>query len=221
MKRPLIMLGLGLATLFAANRSAPAQQGWEPVVAAAGPAASASGKQKPAGAPVKAQIGALEEAPAPAPIVSSQPAAPTLKTQTARQYCINIANAAADAKFAFQKKLLSDLEQELDKRIAALETKIEEYQKWVTRRDEFIKKARENLVTIYARMRPDAAAQQLLAMDEETAAAIVLNLDPRVAGPILNEMDPAKAARLAGTISRAAKFAPGPEPQPPNQDKKS
>ena len=45
-------------------------------------------------------------------------------------------------------------------------------------------------------MRPDAAAQQLAAMDEETAAAVLTKLDPRIASIILNEMDRAQAARL-------------------------
>ena len=48
-------------------------------------------------------------------------------------------------------------------------------QKWVTRRDEFLKQgATTSLVPIYSRMRPDAAALQLAVMDEETAAAVLL-----------------------------------------------
>jgi flagellar motility protein MotE (MotC chaperone) len=57
-------------------------------------------------------------------------------------------------------------------------------------------------------MRPDAAASQLVAMDEETAAAILMKLDPRNSSVILNEMEPAKAARLTTTITGAAKTAP-------------
>jgi flagellar motility protein MotE (MotC chaperone) len=150
-----------------------------------------------------------------APPQPSKPAAeaPTLSTSAARQYCVNIADAAADAKFAWQKKALLDIAQDLEKRVARLDEKIAEYQRWVTRRDEFVKKARDNLVLIYSRMRPDAAAMQLVAMDEETAAAVRLKLDPRVASTILNEMEPAKAARLTSTISGAAKDAPGVPPK--------
>ena len=52
------------------------------------------------------------------------------------------------------------------------------------------------MLRIYARMRPDAAALQLAALDEETAAAVLTKLEPRTASLILNEMDPAQAARL-------------------------
>ena len=95
------------------------------------------------------------------------------------EYCLNIANAAADARFAWQKQTLADIEQKIAKRVELLEAKIAEYQKWLARRDEFSNKAQDNLVTIYARMKPDAAAAQLSAMDEETAAAVLIKLEPR------------------------------------------
>lgn len=138
------------------------------------------------------------------------PEAPAFSTSAARQFCVNITDAAADARVAWQKKALLDIAQDVDKRVALLEEKIAEYQKWVTRRDEFVKKARDSLVLIYSRMRPDAAALQLVAMDEETAAAVLLRLDPRAASTILNEMEPGKAARLTAVINGAAKDPPGP-----------
>ena len=145
--------------------------------------------------------------PAPeAPRQSPKPAASEeFSTAAARQYCLNIADAAAEAKFAWQKKVMTELAADLEMRVGLLDEKMAEVQRWVTRRDEFMKKARDNLVLIYSRMRPDAAAMQLVAMDEETAAAVLLKLDPRAAGLILNEMDPAKAARLTATINGAAK----------------
>lgn len=123
-------------------------------------------------------------------------------------YCASIANPAADARFAWQKKTLADMEGEIVKRIALLEEKTAEYQKWLTRRDEFSKKANETILLIYARMRPDAAAAQLAALDEETAAAVLTKLEPRTASLILSEMDAAQAVRLTGTISGAGKVIP-------------
>lgn len=157
--------------------------------------------------------------PAPPPIETGsapprKPAAeaPTFSTSAARQYCVNIADAAADARFAYQKKALLEMAQELEMRVGLLEEKIAEYSQWVTRRDEFVKKARDSLVLIYGRMRPDAAAMQLVAMDEETAASVLLKLDARIASTILNEMEPNKAARLTATISGAAREPPGSPP---------
>lgn len=139
----------------------------------------------------------------------------------AEKYCINIADAALDARYSLQKKSLIDLQQQLDKRIELLQAKTVEYQKWVARRDEFSKKANEGLVKIYAKMQPDAAAAQLGAMDEETAAALLAKLDPRNSSVILNEMPAAKAASLTAMIAGAAKVrADQPAATPPG-DKKS
>ena len=212
---------------------AVAQQGWEPVVAAADaapPNRAANIRRAPSPAieafMAPTQLAAQQPKPAAvdpatASLRERRPEPPPLQTSAARQYCVNIANAAADARFAWQKKTLADIEQELGKRITLLEAKAAELQKWVTRRDEFVKKARENLVLIYSRMRPDAAAMQLTAMDEETASAVLLKLDPRVASMILNEMEPAQAARLTTTINGAARTAPAGAPRAGPEEKKS
>jgi flagellar motility protein MotE (MotC chaperone) len=122
-----------------------------------------------------------------------------------QQYCFNIADAAADARFAWQQKTLLEIEQELEKRVALLEEKTKEYKVWLARREEFVGKAQEGLMKIYARMRPDAAALQIAAMDEETAAALMAKLDPRTSSAIMAEMDPQVAARLSGTMAGAAR----------------
>ena len=70
-----------------------------------------------------------------------------------------------------------------------------------------MEKAQGQLVDIYKKMRPDAAALQISELDEMTAAAILLKLSPRTASTILNEMDPKLAARLASFVSYAAKKA--------------
>lgn len=123
----------------------------------------------------------------------------------ARGYCVNIGGSAADARIAWQKAKLADVEREIGKRVAALEAKTNELKAWVDRRDQFLKRANEALVKIYSQMEPDAAAPQLAAMDEETSAALLLKLEPATASAILNEMPPDKAARLTATISGAAR----------------
>ena len=90
----------------------------------------------------------------------------------------------------------------------------------MARRDEFSKKARDNLVSIYSRMRPDAAAAQLMAIDLETAAAVLTKLEPRSASLILNEMEAGYAARLTGTIAAAASSAGQAAPATPRPEEK-
>jgi flagellar motility protein MotE (MotC chaperone) len=199
-------------------------QGWEPTVSV-GSAASKAPARPLAAAKIKPTtlpLAAVEMAPEPKTMPEERRgAAPrAMRDSTASletgsitgarpdDYCTNIANPAADARFAWQKKTLTDMEQEITKRIALLEEKTAEYQKWLARRDEFSKKANETVLRIYARMRPDAAAVQLAALDEETAASVLTKLDPRAASLILNEMESAQAVRLTATISGAAKVAP-------------
>jgi flagellar motility protein MotE (MotC chaperone) len=236
------MLAASALLDFLAPAAATAQQGWEPVVATVEPArlarstssisrsAPAPGPSPSTGPAIEAfmththvaqrQPAAAVPSPAPAPRRPRQSMEASPQQTAVQQYCANIANPAAEARFAWQKQALADIERQLGERIALLDAKTAELQRWVTRRDEFIDKARQNLVQIYTRMRPDAAASQLTAMDEETASAVLLKLEPRTASLILNEMEPAQAARLTSIIGGAARSAP-PRPQAAEQEKKS
>ncbi len=143
-------------------------------------------------------LAAEEKAPAEA----VAPVAATAQPQdNASEYCRNIANPAADARYARQADSLTSMEKALDERIAALEKKRAEYEEWVTRRQEFLSRADESVVAIYSQMRPDAAAQQIAVMDAEAAAAILSKLSPRTASAILNEMDANTAANLTNTMA--------------------
>ncbi len=102
------------------------------------------------------------------------------------QFCGNIADAARDRRYALQKQQLEDLRANVDDHIAALEAKRAEYEDWLKRRQDFIEKAKDNLVQIYANMDPDAAAAQLAALHVDLAAAILMKLEPRKASTILD-----------------------------------
>jgi flagellar motility protein MotE (MotC chaperone) len=116
-------------------------------------------------------------------------------------YCTNIAATAADARIAWQAKRLTELDVQIKQRIADLEAKRAEFQDWLSRREEALKKAEDGVVAIYSKMRPDAAALQLAAMDDRTAAAVLVKLNPRAASAILNEMSAERAARLTNAMS--------------------
>ena len=211
-------------TLAIAGTMALAQQTWDTTVTSDAPAP----KQVPF--PWASVVKAIQAKPVPVAEMTLPPAAqpdpkamlkaaPRSKLETgsikgppADDYCSSITSAAADARFAWQKKTIADLEQEIAKRVALLEEKTAEYQKWLARRDEFSKKANETLLQIYSRMRPDAAAVQLATLDEETAASLLVKLEPRKASLILNEMETTQAVRLTATISGAGK---GPPVTPP------
>lgn len=140
----------------------------------------------------------------------AQAAAATTETISAldedvRRFCSNIADAARDRRYALQQAELELLQKEIDARIATLEEKRAEYEDWLQRRNEFLAKAEGNLVDIYSRMRPDAAAERLAEVNVELAAGILMKLQARQAGIILNEMDSKAAATLTGIMASAAR----------------
>ena len=129
-------------------------------------------------------------------------------------YCANIADAAADARFAWQKEQLAALERQVEERIKALEEKRAEYETWLKRRNEFLAKADESVVAVYAKMKPDAAALQFANMPEENAAALLTKLNARAASAILSEMEATRAANLARKMTDAGRKDAPPAPAP-------
>jgi flagellar motility protein MotE (MotC chaperone) len=118
-----------------------------------------------------------------------------------QQYCANIANFAADARIAWQMKRMNELEAQLKQRIADLDAKETEAKQWIDKRESLLKKADDGIVAIYAKMRPEAAAAQMVVMEDFTAAALLTKLNSRVSSAILNEMDAGRAAKLTDLMA--------------------
>ena len=121
-----------------------------------------------------------------------------------REFCTNIADAARDQRYLLQKQELENLQKDVDERIKTLEARRAEYEDWLKRRNDFLKTAEGGLVEIYKKMKPDAAAAQLAALDPEIASAIVMKLAPRQSSTILGEMPADKAAALTRILTAAS-----------------
>ncbi len=132
-------------------------------------------------------------------------AVPPPNSRAAQAYCENIADAAADARYLSQKAELMKLDDELARRTALLEEKTTEYKVWLERRNEFMKKAEQSLVELYTKVKPDAAAAQIAAMDEEAASALLIKLSTKKSSAILDEMPPEKAARIVAVMIGAVR----------------
>jgi flagellar motility protein MotE (MotC chaperone) len=126
----------------------------------------------------------------------------TAESEIAR-YCAALAPSAAEARAAYQLRRLSDLQQQVRDEVEKLETKETAAREWVTKRDAMMKSATEDVVAIYGKMAPDAAATQLSAMEEGMAAAVLAKLKPQTASAILAEMEADKAAKLSTLIAGA------------------
>jgi flagellar motility protein MotE (MotC chaperone) len=154
-------------------------------------------------------IGGLLLAVGPARTASGEDAettaAPATASDEVQRFCTNITDAARDRRYALQAKELDRLKGDIDERIKALEAKRLEYEDWLKRRDDFLAKAEDNVVKIYAKMKPDAAAERLAEVKIELAAGILMKLDARQASTILNEMDSKAAATITGVMASAAR----------------
>jgi flagellar motility protein MotE (MotC chaperone) len=180
------------ATAWAAEDSGPATTGAVPAPEAPAPAPA----RAPAAAAVRpAKPGSVTAPPKPAP-----PQAAASGDNEVALFCSNVADPAVDARLAWQLKELEKAESLLRERIAEVEAKRAEYEKWMALRDDFLKKAEAQVVEIYSRMKPDAAATQIAGMADETAAAVLAKLSPRSSSAIFNEMDTARAAHLADLL---------------------
>ncbi|HEY1943960.1 MAG TPA: hypothetical protein VGH40_17755 [Roseiarcus sp.] len=145
--------------------------------------------------------GALAQNDAKAKSATSAPAAGSVDGVS--RYCANVAPVAAEARIAWQTKRMSELEAQLKQRVDELDAKEAEARDWVAKRETMMNTATDDVVAIYAKMDPQAAAAQMATMDESMAAAVLGKLKPNVAGAILDEMDPDKAGHLTGIMSGA------------------
>ena len=120
------------------------------------------------------------------------------------RYCGAVEPSAAEARLNFNLKRLNEIEARVKEETAALKALESETREWVTKREELMKAATDDVVTIYSKMSTDAAATQISNMDDVVAASILSKLKPQAAGAILNEMDPDRASRLTTLMSGGA-----------------
>ena len=153
---------------------------------------------------------ALAAVLAPSPGLAQEPgkakAAPAAERSAEDEisrYCAAVAPSAAEARATYQLRRLTDLQADMREAVEKLVNKENEAREWVVKREGMMKSATEDVVAIYAKMSPEAAAPQLAAMDDNIAAAVLAKLNPRAAGAILAEMQSDKAAKLSLLIAGA------------------
>ena len=131
---------------------------------------------------------------------------PDSRTENRRRdvrFCATVAPSIAEARIAWQTKRLAELDAQVKQRIADLEKAEAAARDWIAKRDALMAAANDDLVAIFAKMQPEAAARQLSAMDDRMAAAILGKLKPNAASAILDEMEAERASRLVGVLSAA------------------
>lgn len=145
------------------------------------------------------------------PIGAATPVGASAATQrdyaaSAEEFCKNVSPVAAEARAAWLQRSIAELEREMAARTALLDARIAEHKEWLAKRQAFADQITGGLVQLFTRMRPDAAALQVAAMDEVMAAALLMRLEPKASSALMSEVPAAKAARLAGILADAGEL---------------
>lgn len=119
------------------------------------------------------------------------------------RYCSALGPSIVEARAAYQLRRLEELEVEAREQVQKLEVKEREAREWVIKREQMMKAATDEVVAIFAKMAPDAAAGRLASMDDLIAASVLAKLKPGPASAILAEMQAEKAAKLSTLIAGA------------------
>jgi flagellar motility protein MotE (MotC chaperone) len=122
----------------------------------------------------------------------------------AERYCRVAVDAAAAAKLREEAKRAELVKAEIEGKLSELGAAITKLQDWLQRREDFKNKATENLVSVYAQMDAEAAAQRLVLVGEPTAAAILMKLPAKNASAVLGEMQPEMASKITAYMAGAA-----------------
>lgn len=138
------------------------------------------------------------------PGVDMMTTASTANKNDLLNYCLDISDAAKEARAAILKDKLSKTEKQVAEKLDLLEKRIGELKAWMAKRDKFKASASDTMLKLYKEMRPDAAASQIKELNPFLAAAIIAKLDAKSASPILAEMDAETAAKITSLIASSA-----------------
>ena len=129
---------------------------------------------------------------------------PAASPALAKDYCAAFVKEAENARESRQKTELEALNATLDKKLAEINEKTTQLEKWVTQREAIQSEATAAVLKIYDSMDPTVSSQEIAKLDLVAAAAILGKMKPKKASDILKEMPPTTAARIIAIISSEA-----------------
>lgn len=138
---------------------------------------------------------------------------PVAERDDGQDYCSSVAKAATAAKTAAQEARLRELESLIKRRGDELEAKKRELETVLDKYESLVKRADENLVTVYSKMKPDVAAAQFAVLDDDVAIALLSRLNPKASSQILSEMTASRGAGLIKKLAAYSSAKPSGKPQ--------
>ena len=139
-----------------------------------------------------------------AALVSGHAETATQNPALAQDYCAAFAKEAESAHDSRQKMELDALNETLDKKLAEINDKTAQLEKWVSQREAIMAQASTSVLKIYESMDPIVASQEISKLDLVAASSIIRKLKPKIGSDILKEMPPTTAARIIAIISSEA-----------------
>lgn len=107
-----------------------------------------------------------------------------------------------------REKELKTLETSVDKKIAEIDTKLEDLRNLQNKIETLLaektveeKKRIKNLSAIYEKMSPDRAAMAMSGMDRTLATELLANMKPKSAAKVLDMLDKQKTSQLSTTFT--------------------
>ncbi|ACT56848.1 MotE family protein [Candidatus Liberibacter asiaticus] len=131
---------------------------------------------------------------------------PTLVDREIQQYCTNVIDSVRERDYLSQKKVLEDLQKDIEQRVILLENHKKEYNLWFQKYDSFIMSYNKNILDIYKKMDSDSAALQLEQIDPDISSHILMRLSPRQSSLIMSKMNPKSATMITNVVANMLKF---------------
>lgn len=123
-----------------------------------------------------------------------------------QKYCTNVTDLVRERDYLLQKKVLEDLQKDIEKRIIVLENYKNEYDLWFKKYEQFISSYNKNILDIYKTMDADSAALQLEKIDSSISSHILMRLSPRQSSLIMSKMNPQSATVITNIVANMFKF---------------
>lgn len=117
--------------------------------------------------------------------------------------CTLLMDEATKTALEAERRSILEATQELVRQSDLIDQRIQVLKEWMDKRDLLVRKVNKLVVDTYAKMKPEAAAVQLAAMDLGQAGAIASKLEPDKLSAIVSEMDPGKGAAILAALSGA------------------
>lgn len=127
---------------------------------------------------------------------AEDPSGPKEGPEVREDYCSSFAETAAETRFALQQERLTHLKNDVEVRLAELQSESERLQRFLGARQKLREQIGEGLTKIYASMEPEAAVKVLKRLNPAVAAEILVSLNAKQAGNILALMDPKDSSRI-------------------------